>query len=214
MFVLDDFTLFFQWLFLVITAIAALISMRFNERESINRGEYYALLLFACSGMLLMAGSGDLILTFLGIEILSIATYVLAGFKRDDVAIQRVVLEIFPAGIICYCVSALRNRSYLRRHRQHELSFDSGRHAAARLSAGDHPDRNGSPAGGFRVQGGHRSVPCLGSRRIRRRADSGDGLHDGRSQGRRFCGAAQSPGRSSSLPGSRTGVLCFGFRRY
>ena len=98
MFVLDDFTLFFQWLFLVITAIAALISMRFNERESINRGEYYALLLFACSGMLLMAGSGDLILTFLGIEILSIATYVLAGFKRDDVRSNESSLKYFLLG--------------------------------------------------------------------------------------------------------------------
>jgi NADH-quinone oxidoreductase subunit N len=98
MFVLGDFTLFFQWLFLVITAIAALISMRFNERESINRGEYYALLLFACSGMLLMAGSGDLILTFLGIEILSIATYVLAGFKRDDVRSNESSLKYFLLG--------------------------------------------------------------------------------------------------------------------
>ena len=98
MFVVDDFTLFFQWLFLVITAISALISMRFNERESINRGEYYALLLFACSGMLLMAASADLILTFLGIEILSIATYVLAGFKRDDVRSNESSLKYFLLG--------------------------------------------------------------------------------------------------------------------
>jgi NADH-quinone oxidoreductase subunit N len=98
MFVVDDFTLFFQWLFLVITAISALISMRFNERESINRGEYYALLLFACSGMLLMAASADLILTFLGIEILSIATYVLAGFKRNDVRSNESSLKYFLLG--------------------------------------------------------------------------------------------------------------------
>ena len=52
MFVVDNFSIFFQWLFLVILGISALISMKFNERESINRGEYYALLLFACSAII------------------------------------------------------------------------------------------------------------------------------------------------------------------
>ncbi|HYK89085.1 MAG TPA: NADH-quinone oxidoreductase subunit N [Acidobacteriota bacterium] len=98
MFLVDAYTYFFQWLFLVITGISALLSMRFNERESINRGEYYALLLFACSGMSLMAASGDLILTFIGIEILSIATYILAGFKRDDVRSNEASLKYFLLG--------------------------------------------------------------------------------------------------------------------
>jgi NADH-quinone oxidoreductase subunit N len=51
MFVVDNFSIFFQWLFLIILAVSAIISMKFNERESINRGEYYSLLLFACSGI-------------------------------------------------------------------------------------------------------------------------------------------------------------------
>ncbi len=98
MFLVDGYTYFFQWLFLVITGISVLISMRFNERESINRGEYYALLLFACSGMSLMAASGDLILTFVGIEILSVATYILAGFKRNDVRSNESSLKYFLLG--------------------------------------------------------------------------------------------------------------------
>lgn len=98
MFVVDNFSIFFQWLFLVITGITVLISLRFNERESINRGEYYALLLFACSGMSLMAASGDLIMTFIGIEILSIATYVLAGFKRTDLKCNESSLKYFLLG--------------------------------------------------------------------------------------------------------------------
>lgn len=69
MFLVDSFSFTFQWLFYAITGICALVSLHFNEREGINRGEYYALLLFACCGMSLMAASGDLILTFLGIEI-------------------------------------------------------------------------------------------------------------------------------------------------
>jgi NADH-quinone oxidoreductase subunit N len=96
--VVDGFSTFFQWLFLVITGVSALVSMRFNERESINRGEYYALLLFACSGMSLMAASTDLILTFLGIEILSIATYILAGFKRKDAKSNEASLKYFLLG--------------------------------------------------------------------------------------------------------------------
>ena len=59
MFIADNFTFFCQWLFLVITGTSALISLRFNEREAMNRGEYYALLLFASSGMSLMAASGS-----------------------------------------------------------------------------------------------------------------------------------------------------------
>jgi len=98
MFVVDNFSIFFQWLFVAIVGVSAFISMRFNERESINRGEYYALLLFACSGMSLMAASGDLILTFLGIEILSIATYVLAGFKRNDARSNESSLKYFLLG--------------------------------------------------------------------------------------------------------------------
>jgi NADH-quinone oxidoreductase subunit N len=98
MLMVDNYSIFFQWLFLIITGISVLIAMRFNERESINRGEYYSLLLFACSGMSLMAASGDLILTFLGIEVLSIATYVLAGFKRDDIRSNESSLKYFLLG--------------------------------------------------------------------------------------------------------------------
>ena len=98
MLLVDNYTVFFQWLFLVIAGVSAFISMRFNERESINRGEYYALLLFACSGMCLMAASADLILTFLGIEILSIATYILAGFKRHDIRSNESSLKYFLLG--------------------------------------------------------------------------------------------------------------------
>jgi NADH-quinone oxidoreductase subunit N len=98
MLLVDNFSWLFQWLFFVITGVACLIALRFNEREGINRGEYYALLLFACSGMSLMAASGDLILTFLGIEILSIATYILAGFKRTDVRANESSLKYFLLG--------------------------------------------------------------------------------------------------------------------
>lgn len=110
MFLADNFSIFFQWLFLVITAICILIAIRFNEREACSRGEYHSLLLFACMGMSMMAGSQDLILTFLGIEILSIATYVLAGFKRGDVrsnesALKYFLLGSFATGFLLYGIA-------------------------------------------------------------------------------------------------------------
>ena len=98
MFLVDNFSVFFQWLFLVITGISALVSIRFNERESIARGEYYALLLFGCSGMSLMAASDDFLLTFLALEVLSISTYVLAGFKRHDAHSNESALKYFLLG--------------------------------------------------------------------------------------------------------------------
>ena len=123
MFLVDNFTIFFQWLFLVITAICALVSMRFNEREGIDRGEYYALLLFACCGMSLMAASGDLILTFLAIEILSIATYILAGFKRRDArsnesALKYFLLGSFATAILLYGIALLYGTSGSTSYRQ------------------------------------------------------------------------------------------------
>lgn len=98
MFAVDNFSVFFQWLFFVITGICALVSIRFTEREAIARGEYYALLLFACAGMSLMAASEDLLLTFLAIEILSISTYVLAGFKRQEAHSNESALKYFLLG--------------------------------------------------------------------------------------------------------------------
>ena len=123
MFLVDNFTIFFQWLFLVITAICALVSMRFNEREGIDRGEYYALLLFACCGMSLMAASGDLILTFLAIEILSIATYILAGFKRRDArsnesALKYFLLGSFATAFLLYGIALLYGTSGSTSYRQ------------------------------------------------------------------------------------------------
>ncbi len=97
-YVVDNFSMFFQWIFMGILAATAAFSMKFNERESMQRGEYYALLLFATSGMSLMASSRDLVLTFIGIEILSIATYVLAGFKRKDPRSNESSLKYFLLG--------------------------------------------------------------------------------------------------------------------
>lgn len=98
MLLLDGYSTFFQWLFLIIVGACIILSIDFNERESIHRGEYYSLLLLSGLGMSLMAMSGDLILTFLGLEILSISTYILAGFKRTDIRSNESSLKYFMLG--------------------------------------------------------------------------------------------------------------------
>jgi NADH-quinone oxidoreductase subunit N len=133
MLVIDHFSIFFQWLFLIITGVIAVLSMKFIERESMNRGEYYALLLFACSGMSLMAASGDLILTFLGIEILSIATYILAGFKRNDIrsnesSLKYFLLGSFATAILLYGIALIYGTTGSTNYQViHDIAFLQGK---------------------------------------------------------------------------------------
>ena len=80
----DPFSLYFIHLFLLVAGLTLLGSVNYLERDQINHGEFYALILMATVGMCFMATSTELILIFLGLEISSISTYVLAGFKRHN----------------------------------------------------------------------------------------------------------------------------------
>ena len=77
MIVLDELRLGFTLVFLVVSALTLLISMIWVEDENLPAGEFHSLLMFATAGMMLMASAGDLVIVFLGLEILSIATYVM-----------------------------------------------------------------------------------------------------------------------------------------
>ena len=85
-------------LFLVSSAAVALISVSYLKRERLRHGEYFPLLLLATVGMSLMAVSADLIMTFLGLEILSISSYVLAGYRRGDPRSNESALKYFLLG--------------------------------------------------------------------------------------------------------------------
>jgi NADH-quinone oxidoreductase subunit N len=84
MIVLDRMRLSFTLVFVVVAALTVLVSMIWVEWERLPAGEFHSLLLFATAGMMLMASGGDLVVIFLGLELLSIATYVMAGFRRTD----------------------------------------------------------------------------------------------------------------------------------
>jgi NADH-quinone oxidoreductase subunit N len=96
--IVDDYGIFFTFLFLLIAAVTILTSLDFLRREGMNHAEFYALLLFATVGMIMMAGSNELVMVFLGLEILSIATYVLAGFRRTDLKSNESALKYFLLG--------------------------------------------------------------------------------------------------------------------
>lgn len=98
MIVLDGLRLSFTLIFLLVSAITLLISMVWVEGEDLPAGEFHSLLMFATAGMMLMASGGDLVIIFLGLEILSIATYVMAGFRRTDLRSNESSLKYFILG--------------------------------------------------------------------------------------------------------------------
>ncbi|MBV9211295.1 MAG: NADH-quinone oxidoreductase subunit N [Acidobacteria bacterium] len=98
MIVLDELRLAFTLIFLLVSALTILISVVWVEGENLPAGEFHSLLLFATCGMMLMAAGNDLVIIFLGLEILSIATYVMAGFRRSDLRSNESSLKYFILG--------------------------------------------------------------------------------------------------------------------
>ena len=112
MFVVDNFSVFFNLVFLLSTALVILMSDNYVKQEGVNYGEYYTLLLFGTVGMMLMVGGADLLTIFLGIEIMSISLYVLAGFTRDKVrsneaSLKYFLLGAFVTGFLLYGIAML-----------------------------------------------------------------------------------------------------------
>ena len=98
MIVLDELRLGFTLIFLLVSGLTLLISTVWVQGEQLPAGEFHSLLLFATVGMMLMASGNDLVIIFLGLEILSIATYVMAGFRRTDVRSNESSLKYFILG--------------------------------------------------------------------------------------------------------------------
>jgi len=103
----DNFSLFFNLIFFTAAGLAILMSVDYIKLKQMDHGEYYALILFATSGMVLMAQAANLIMIFLGLEILSISVYILAGFnktnpKSNEAAIKYLLLGGFASGFLLY----------------------------------------------------------------------------------------------------------------
>jgi NADH-quinone oxidoreductase subunit N len=94
----DGFSTFFTVVILIVAAITVFLSKDYVARHTLSLGEYYALLLFCCAGMALVVSAADLIIVLLGIEILSIALYVLSGFTRERATAQEAAMKYFLLG--------------------------------------------------------------------------------------------------------------------
>ena len=96
--IVDGFATFFRVLVLCLGILTVLSSYRYLEREDAETSEYHALLLFSIAGQCLMAAANDLIIVFIGLEISSIASYILAGYLRDDKRANEAALKYFLLG--------------------------------------------------------------------------------------------------------------------
>jgi NADH-quinone oxidoreductase subunit N len=109
---IDRFALSFDLLFLVTALLAILISMSDLRRKGVEYGEFYALMLFATAGMVMMAGSTSMLGIFLGLEILSLPLYILSGFTRHqqrslESSMKYFLMGAFSTGFTLYGMALL-----------------------------------------------------------------------------------------------------------
>lgn len=109
---LDNFSLFFTELFLIVALLTVLFSVHYLKETTIHVGEYYALILFSTFGMMIMAATSDLILFFLGLETMSIAVYILTAMWRErakasEGAMKYFIIGSFAAGFLLYGIALI-----------------------------------------------------------------------------------------------------------
>jgi NADH-quinone oxidoreductase subunit N len=112
MFVTDAFALFMKVLVLIGSAVSIVMAMAYNEREQIARFEFPVLILLATTGMMMMISANDLISLYIGIELQSLALYVVASFKRDseqstEAGLKYFVLGALSSGMLLYGCSLI-----------------------------------------------------------------------------------------------------------
>ncbi len=112
MFISDTYSTYFKVIFIINLILTILVSLKYIQRQKAEYGEYYSLLLFATSGMMLMASAKDLIILYLGLELMALSTYILAGIKRHDIksneaAIKYFLLGAFSSALFLYGISLL-----------------------------------------------------------------------------------------------------------
>jgi NADH-quinone oxidoreductase subunit N len=112
MFITDAFALFMKVLVLIGSAVSIVMAMAYNERERIARFEFPVLILLATTGMMMMISANDLISLYIGIELQSLALYVVASFKRDseqstEAGLKYFVLGALSSGMLLYGCSLI-----------------------------------------------------------------------------------------------------------
>src|SRR3546814_10240912 len=98
MVVFDNFSLSFSILMIVLSLMILLLSKHYFDEASDHIAEYYALIIFALTGGLLVVSFYNLAMLFIGIEIMSVALYILAGIRKKDFASNEAALKYFLLG--------------------------------------------------------------------------------------------------------------------
>lgn len=103
---------FFSAVFCAAGLLTVMLSTSYIKKESIEHGEYYAIILFGVVGMMLMAAAADLVTLFLGLELMSLAFYILAGFARkrltsNEAGMKYFLLGAFATGFFLYGIALM-----------------------------------------------------------------------------------------------------------
>jgi len=109
---IDGFGLFFSFILLIVTILSVLMSITFLEREGADHGEFYALILFCLAGMFLMLHTTHLMMVLIGLEVFSLALYVICGLTRGrirsiEAALKYFLLGAFSSGFMVYGMALL-----------------------------------------------------------------------------------------------------------
>ncbi|MHB8507030.1 MAG: NADH-quinone oxidoreductase subunit N [Candidatus Dormibacteria bacterium] len=108
----DAFSLFFEAIFLALTALVLMIAPAYLDRRGIQKGEFYILLLAALEGMMVLVSATSLMTIFIGVELLSIALYVLSAFLRrqqtsQEAGLKYLLMGGFASGFLLYGMALL-----------------------------------------------------------------------------------------------------------
>ena len=172
----DGFSVFFHVLVIAIAGVVILSSYEYMAVQRIRAGEYYALILFGAVGMALMSSAVELVLIFIALEISSISSYVLAGFRRHEAAsaessLKYFLLGSFATAFFLYGVALMFGATGSTNIDQISRTLQ-----AAPIPLLAYRGRSLHVCG-TGLQGGGCAVSHLDSRRIRRRAGANCGLH-------------------------------------
>jgi NADH-quinone oxidoreductase subunit N len=133
--VVDSFSVFFNVIFVGAAVLTIIISARYMEEEGENRGEFYALMLFAQAGMAMMVQGYDLVTLFIGLELMALSFYIMVGFLRNELrsneaAMKYLILGALSGGFLAYGFSIFYGMSGSTNLRQ----------IAEAVAAGEHPE--------------------------------------------------------------------------
>jgi NADH-quinone oxidoreductase subunit N len=98
LYAIDNFGTFFKIVFLIILILVTIVSLTYAKREDLRFGEYYALLMLGVLGMMVMVSSNSFVTIFIGLEVMSLAIYILCGLLRENLKAAEASLKYFLLG--------------------------------------------------------------------------------------------------------------------